>query len=125
MSVRPSRRRNPASDQAGSASVLAAFLIAGLLVLALAGVGLGGAVVARHRAQSAADLAALSAALRLPAGAAAACGEAEAVAAAMKATLHACRVERLDVAVTVTASTGGVIGRRAQASARAGPVMAG
>ena len=123
MSVRPSRRQNPASDQAGSASVLAAFLIAGLLVLALAGVGLGGAVVARHRTQSAADLAALSAALRLPAGAAAACREAGAVAAAMKATLHACRVERLDV--TVTVSTGGGIGRRAQASARAGPVMAG
>ena len=105
--------------------MLAAFLIAGLLVLALAGVGLGGAVVARHRAQSAADLAALSAALRLPAGAGAACREAGAVAAAMNATLHDCRVERLDVAVTVTVSTGGGIGRRAQASARAGPVTAG
>lgn len=81
----------------------------------------GAAVVARHRAQSAADLAALAAAARVPSGAAAACAEARAVAGAMHAQLRACECEELDVIVTIAVEVSGAIGAEALAAARAGP----
>ncbi|WUI29086.1 flp pilus-assembly TadE/G-like family protein [Mycobacterium sp. NBC_00419] len=104
------------TDEAGSATVLGALLIAVLVVIALAGVQLGGAVVARHRAQAAADLAALAAAAALPEGPAAACRQALAVTGAMGAVLQGCGVDHLDVVLTVGLG-------RARAVARAGPVM--
>jgi secretion/DNA translocation related TadE-like protein len=81
---------------------------------------LGAAVVARHRAQSAADLGALAAAARLPAGAAAACAQADAVARAMRTDPAGCVVDDLDVVVTIEVG----VGRwgAARAAARAGPV---
>jgi secretion/DNA translocation related TadE-like protein len=86
----------------------------------------GAAVVARHRAQAAADLAALAAAARVPAGASAACAAGAAVAGAMRATLDGCRVEELDVVVGVVVTVD--LGRwgvgSARARARAGPVAA-
>lgn len=106
-------------------TVLAAVLIATLVTLTLGGAWLGAAVVARHRAQAAADLAALAAAARLPGGAAAACRQAQVVAEAMRATLQGCDVERLDVTVTVSARVGGRIGAKAGAIARAGPTDGG
>jgi secretion/DNA translocation related TadE-like protein len=83
---------------------------------------LGAAAVARHRAQAAADLAALAAAARVPAGAAAACAQAGAVARAMRADPAGCAVDDLDVVVTV--EVGLPVGRwgTARAAARAGPV---
>jgi secretion/DNA translocation related TadE-like protein len=102
-------------------TVLAAVLIATLVALTLGGAWLGAAVVARHRAQAAADLAALAAAARLPGGAAAACRQAQVLAEAMRATLRGCDVERLDVTVTVSARVGGRIAAKAAALARAGP----
>jgi len=92
-----------------------------LLVVAVAGVRVGGAVVARHRAQAAADLAALAAAVRLPGGADAACQGALGVSRAMGAELAGCAVEELDVVVSVVVAAGGRISGRAHASARAGP----
>ncbi len=79
----------------------------------------GAAVVARHRAQAAADLAALAAAARVPAGAAAACAQAGAVARAMRAGVAGCALDGLDVVVTLEAG----VGRwgNARAAARAGP----
>jgi secretion/DNA translocation related TadE-like protein len=74
---------------------------------------LGAAVVARHQAQSAADLAALAAAARVPAGAESACNQAGAVARAMRAHTAACAVD--DVAMPD--SRWG----NARATARAGP----
>ena len=83
---------------------------------------LGAAVVARHQAQAAADLAALAAAARVPAGAEAACAQAGAVARAMRADPAGCAVDDLDVVVTV--EVGLAVGRwgTARAAARAGPV---
>ncbi|OCB41378.1 helicase [Mycobacterium malmoense] len=98
--------------------MVAAWMVAVLLCVAGAGAYLGAVVVARHRAQAAADLAALAAAARLPAGAGAACARATAVARAMR-TDASCAVDDLDVVVTVRAA---VLGGAASAAARAGPV---
>ncbi|MCW1959563.1 MAG: flp pilus-assembly TadE/G-like family protein [Mycobacterium sp.] len=81
----------------------------------------GSAVVARHRAQSAADLAALAAAANVPAGARAACLRAQAVASAMRVVLQDCDVDGLDVTVVISADTGLNLGGKARAAARAGP----
>ena len=94
-------------------------MVAVLLVATLGGLYLGAVVVARHRAQAAADLAALAAAAVLPAGADAACARAGAVAHAMRAGRVGCVVDELDVVVTIEAA----VGRwgTARAAARAGP----
>ncbi|BBX68036.1 hypothetical protein MPSYJ_14970 [Mycolicibacterium psychrotolerans] len=87
----------------------------------------GSAVVARHRASAAADLAALAAAAQVPAGPQAACAAAESVARAMAATVASCDVDGLDVIVVARAAPG--FGARvagpATASARAGPAEPG
>ncbi len=96
--------------------MVAAFAVVVLLTLAIAGVHVGGAVVARHRAQAAADLAALAAAAALPAGGDVACARADRVAAAMTSAVAVdCQVDGLDVIITVTLGP-------ARAVARAGPV---
>jgi secretion/DNA translocation related TadE-like protein len=79
-------------------------------------------VVARHRAQAAADLAALAAAAGLPAGSQTACVQANAVARAMGVSTADCVVDGLDVVVTI--EVGLAVGRwgKARAAARAGPV---
>jgi secretion/DNA translocation related TadE-like protein len=103
--------------------VLAAVMMVVVLAVAVIGVRVGGAVVARHRAQGAADLAALAAAARLPSGPAAACQGALDVARAMGAELADCTVAELDVVIAVVVAVGGPIGGRAHARARAGPVL--
>ena len=97
-------------------------MVAVLLCITGAGAYLGSVVVARHRAQAAADLAALAAAGALPSGVAAACGRATAVAREMRVDDARCRVDGLDVVVTarVRVAFAGV----AQAAARAGPAAA-
>jgi len=101
-------------------------MVAALLWVTVAGACLGAAVVARHRAQAAADLAALAAAARLPAGATGACARATAVARRMGAAAARCEVDGLDVVVTVDVAVGwaGPIGT-ARAAARAGPAGPG
>ncbi|RDH75802.1 helicase [Mycolicibacterium moriokaense] len=86
-----------------------------LLAVTAGGFYIGSAVIARHRAQAAADLAALAAAARLPEGGQAACGRAWTLANAMNADVADCEVDDLDVVVTVAVG-------RAHAVARAGPV---
>ncbi|KCI84958.1 Rv3654c family TadE-like protein [Mycobacterium tuberculosis] len=93
--------------------MLAVAMVAVLLCVTGAGAYLGSAVVARHRAQAAADLASLAAAARLPSGLAAACARATLVARAMRVEHAQCRVVDLDVVVAFA----GV----ATATARAGP----
>ena len=105
--------------------MLAAILIAALTSTVVGGFWLASAVIARHRAQSAADLAALSAAARLPAGPVAACVEADALGTAMGAAVLGCVIEDLDVTVTIAVSTGVRFLGVAQASARSGPVTPG
>jgi len=98
-----------------------------LAVVGAAAVLTGAAVVARHRATAAADLAALAGAVRAVQGADA-CGSAGQLAAATTAELTTCQVTP-EAVVEVTVSVPVRLGRlgifSATARARAGPVTAG
>jgi secretion/DNA translocation related TadE-like protein len=98
-----------------------------LLTITIGGVCVGSAVVARHRAQAAADLAAVAAAVYLSEGTRVACSRASALALAMNAAVTRCEVEDLDVIVTVETHVplGQIAVGPARATARAGPVDAG
>jgi secretion/DNA translocation related TadE-like protein len=99
--------------------VVAVAIVAILLFVTGAAVCLGSAVVARHRAQSAADLGALAGAAAMPQGVSSACARATSVVRGMNVGGVACEVDGLDVIVTAEVDiTFGV----ARASARAGPV---
>lgn len=102
---------------------MAAVMVAALLAVTVGGAYVGAAVIARHRAQAAADLAALAGAAGLPAGAHIACGQASSLARAMGTVAVACRVDGLDVVVTVevSRSLGPAEMEPARAVARAGP----
>lgn len=97
-------------------------MIAVLLSVVGAGVLLGAVVIARHRAQAIADLAALAGAQRLPAGPAAACAQAQRLGERMHAHDIACTVEELDLVITVMLPAAGWRWGPARASARAGPM---
>lgn len=97
-----------------------------VLVLVVAGLHLGAAAVAAHRARAAADLAALAGASALQDGRGGACARAAAVVSSNGATLTACDVGSGD---TVTVSVTREVAIRwpgvpdhAKAAARAGPV---
>jgi secretion/DNA translocation related TadE-like protein len=115
-----------ADRERGSATVLAAAMLVVLVAVAMGGVTLGSAVIARHRAQAAADLAALAAAGRLALGGDAACASAAPIAQRMGGTIASCVIEDLDVVVSVNVAA--ELGRwglgTARAAARAGPVDA-
>jgi len=101
-------------------------MVAVLVAVTGAGIHLGAAVLARHRAQAAADLAALAAAAGRADGRTAACDRAGRVARAMSAHLTACTVDGLDVVVTAEAEVPLRVplrgpATRARAAARAGP----
>lgn len=108
----------------GSATVWVLALAAVLAVLGAGCVAVGVAVVARHRAGTAADLAALAGAGRAAVGDAGPCRAAEQVAGANGATVDGCDV-RPNGVVAVRASVAvrlGPLGSwRARAVARAGP----
>lgn len=98
-------------------------MCAALVAVTIGGANVGAAVVARHRAQAAADLAALAAAAAIVDGQADACARAAELARAMRTEAVACSVDGLDVIVTVEAPTDVSVFRMgpAQAVARAGP----
>ena len=89
-----------------------------LLAITIGGVYVGSAVIARHRAQAAADLAAVAAAVHLGAGTGTACSQASTLARAMGTAVTQC--------VVITVETRVALGRigvgPARATARAGPV---
>jgi secretion/DNA translocation related TadE-like protein len=93
-----------------------------LLAVTIGGLYLGSAVIARHRAQAAADLASLAAAGRLADGTDAACAHASGVARAMQTAVTRCEVDELDVVVTVEAPVALGVWGPARAAARAGPI---
>ena len=95
-------------------------MVAVLLCVTGAGAYLGSVVMARHRAQAAADLGALAAAARLPSGVGAACVRATLVAHEMRVENAQCVVDGLDVVVTVQVPV--AFAGTARAIARAGPV---
>lgn len=101
-------------------------MIAGLAVLLVAMLYVGAAVVARHRAQSAADLVALAGASAQLTGEGEACAEARLLAAKQEGAPRVvrCTVDGDDVQVRVAVSVRlGRFGvREATAVARAGPV---
>jgi secretion/DNA translocation related TadE-like protein len=113
-----------ADRERGSATLLAAAMLVVLVVVSLGGVAVGAAVIARHRAQSAADLGALAAAGRLALGGDAACATAASIAQRMGASMASCVIDDLDVVVSVDVAA--ELGRwgvgKARAAARAGPV---
>jgi secretion/DNA translocation related TadE-like protein len=98
-------------------------MMAVLLAIATGGAVFGSAVIARHRAQAAADLAALAAAGRVGSGPQSACALASAVAVANRSRLTACTVAELDmiVSVDVPVALGRIGVASAHAAARAGP----
>ncbi|MET8541042.1 Rv3654c family TadE-like protein [Kitasatospora sp. NPDC004799] len=115
---------------AGSATVwLVALAMLGTAVFA-ATIAVGSVVAARHRAESAADLAALAAADRLLLDPDGGCARAAGIATAQGAGLVSCVVDRSADAVEVVAEVGvrGLPARLpvgpARARARAGPVRA-
>lgn len=115
---------NRVADDRGSATILASFAMIALLAMAILLLHFGSVVAVRHRAQSAADLAALAVAGALDQGVESACGAAETLSRRMSVSVSSCRVEGWDAIVTVTArvllSDFGV--KEASAIARAGPV---
>ncbi|MQA93837.1 MAG: hypothetical protein GEV11_04050 [Streptosporangiales bacterium] len=111
-------------SERGSGTVWVLTMIALIWALVMAGVAVGAARVARHRAGVAADLAALAGAARLPGAAVAACAEAARVAALNHARLRACVVDASEIEVSVvTRSRRGWRSPAASARSRAGPVV--
>ncbi|MCZ2813641.1 hypothetical protein O2W15_19610 [Modestobacter sp. VKM Ac-2979] len=115
----------PADDgERGSATVWMVALAGLLALVGVATVLVGAAVVARHRATSAADLVALAAAGRAVLGDPAACAVAEEVAAANEAVVDSCAVTSgavVEVRVHVPVRLGPLGVVDAPARARAGP----
>ncbi|MFF5991086.1 Rv3654c family TadE-like protein [Prauserella flavalba] len=116
--------RPEAEPDGGSATVWAAGAIAGLLAVAGLLWLLGGAVVTRHRAANAADLAALAAAGHAERGTAEACAHARRIAERMRAHVRECRFDGWDALVVVEAVGPGSLAGfgPVTARARAGPV---
>lgn len=108
----------------GVATIWAVGGLALLLGVVLIGLQLGAAVVARHRAEAAADLAALAAAALAVEGPAAACRRAGVIASAMGGTVAGCAVIGWDALVEVHVEVPAVLLSRRPATgrARAGPV---
>ncbi|MFI2231978.1 Rv3654c family TadE-like protein [Nocardia testacea] len=117
------RSRYPAGEK-GSATVAACLAAVGLIVVTVLVVQFGGVVVARHRAQSAADLAALAAAGELWNGAEAGCAAAEALGRRMAAHVARCEIDGWDAVISIEEKVPlGPFGTRSiRAVARAGPV---
>ncbi|WP_391858822.1 Rv3654c family TadE-like protein [Streptomyces rhizosphaerihabitans] len=107
-----------ASSDRGSATVWTVGAITVLCAVFGAVLAIGQAVVVRHRAAGAADLAALAAADHWSDGGAAACARADRVARAQSARLVRCAVEGQISDVTTASGTGPLI---AEVRSRAGP----
>ncbi|SDN33485.1 helicase/secretion neighborhood TadE-like protein [Allokutzneria albata] len=97
--------------------------VAGLLSVLVLLIGLGSALIHRHRAEAAADLAALAAAGQAASGVAASCRAAERVAARMGVAITSCRLDGWDALVEVRARANGPLPFVVPvvARARAGP----
>ena len=111
----------------GSVTVLVVAFIAALWLAVTAAAAYGGAVLGRHRAGTAADLAAFAAAVHVLDGESRACSVASQVAMRNGGVLTSCRIGGEDVEVKVSRSVeiAGVGLRTAAARARAGPVEGG
>ncbi len=111
------------ADDRGAATVWSAGVIAVMVSVAVFGMHLGAAMVARHHAESAADLAALAGAAQVLPGEQYACTQARRVTDRMRVQLESCRLRGWEVLVEVSVQPPGWLGRLgvATAQARAGP----
>lgn len=102
----------------------AAGAVAVLMSMAVFGLHLGAAMVARHHVESAADLAALAGAGMAVAGERYACAQARRVTDRMRVHLSSCRIHEWDVLVEVVTWPAGWLHDLGTATgrARAGPV---
>jgi secretion/DNA translocation related TadE-like protein len=114
-----------ARDDEGSATVLAAAAVGVLVLLLGLGLQLGAAVLARHRAEAAADLAALAAARELVMGLDVACARGGEIAAAQGARMVSCTASGWSVTFVVVVSCRCVpsVSSDAVGRARAGPAV--
>jgi secretion/DNA translocation related TadE-like protein len=117
------RSTHDGSAQDGSATVLVLAVASALLAAGVVGSAVGGAVLLRHRAASAADAAALAAAMRADAGPGAACARGAALARANGGRLVSCSVHGPVADVSVAVSAGGWLSwlPAVRLNARAGP----
>ncbi|SDO90005.1 helicase/secretion neighborhood TadE-like protein [Nakamurella panacisegetis] len=107
---------------AGVATVFVALVVGVLLVVAGLGIRLGGVVIARERAETAADLGALAGAARALWGQGVACARAGSVVSGNGGLMVSCVVQGFDVLVEARVGTWG---GSASGRARAGPVETG
>ena len=110
-------------DDRGYATIISASIVAAVVSLAMVVASLVSHTAGTHRAQVAADLAAVAAATALYGGhtAGEACGTARRTAEMNRADIAHCTVEGSDAVVTAAVRTSAGA-RRAEASARAGPL---
>ncbi|WP_216898561.1 Rv3654c family TadE-like protein [Nocardia alni] len=110
-------------DERGVATVTACLALTALLAVTLLIGQAGAVIVARHRAQAAADLGALAAAGALSTSGADACTQARDLGGRMHARVRTCTIAGWDVTVVVevTVELGPFGMRVARATARAGP----
>ncbi len=113
--LQPAAAKDRGSATMWSLSIIILLTAAMMLALALAA-----AVIQRHRATSAADMAALAGAGQLIAGPAAACGRAAEVARRHSAVLESCDVIESSVTVEVSLPHQGQVLAPARGRARAG-----
>jgi secretion/DNA translocation related TadE-like protein len=121
------RARSPGAGDRGAATVWTAGAIAALLAVTMLVVWLGVAATTRHRAASAADLAALAAAGVAVEGERVACGKARWVTDRMGVELRRCRLKGAEALVEVVAVPPGALAgfSPAEGRARAGPQVEG
>jgi secretion/DNA translocation related TadE-like protein len=116
------REREAADQDRGSGTIYVLAMTAVVVLLSSAGLALGQAVVARHRAAAAADLSAISAASRVLNGPMSACKAAALVARSQGARLTTCRIDGEVAEVTVEVLSGLLSAHYpAMGVARAGP----
>ena len=107
----------------GLATVYACLGIVVLLAITGLAAHLGAAALARQRAETGADLAALAGAAKVPQGPDVVCASVVRVAVANRVDVQSCSVVGTDVLVTVTARAGsGPFAGTGTGRARAGPV---
>lgn len=118
------RRRRPAGGDRGGATVLLLAVGVAFVVFGVAGAAVGAARVARQQAGVAADLGALAGAAGAALGVTTACESARVIVTANGGRLVTCRLDGLDLLVTVevTATVLPGLVRAATGRARAGPL---
>jgi secretion/DNA translocation related TadE-like protein len=114
-------RATHAPADAGVSTVFACLAVGLFMAVTVIGIRLGGAMLARQQAETAADLGALAGAADILRGPGAACATAGEVVAANHGSMTSCAADGLDLLVTVEVSAP-AWGSNASARARAGPV---